>query len=135
MVGTIPPGLRRRRRKRLTSRRLGGEIPFHRGRFRQAARQRRSMTFRRSVAAFYALLFVALTLFAGLFFVRTHEEMSALQDREEENRRQLAELKRTYVDHKVTLDRLNNDPAYIERVIRERLGYARHDETVIRFDQ
>jgi cell division protein DivIC len=93
------------------------------------------MTFRRSVAAFYALLFVALTHYAGLFFVRTHAEMRALQDREDENRRQLAELKRTSVDHKVMLDRLNHDPAYIERVIRERLGYARPDETVIRFDQ
>jgi cell division protein FtsB len=114
---------------------LGGENPFLPVCIRQAARERRFMTFRRSVAAFYALLFVALTLFAGLFFVRTHEEMRALKDREEENRRQLAELKRTFVDHKVTLDRLNNDPAYIERVIRERLGYARTDETVIRFDQ
>ena len=93
------------------------------------------MTFRRSVAAFYALLFVALTLFAGLFFVRTHAEMRAMRDREDDNTRQLAELKRTLVEHKVTLDRLNNDPAYVERVIRERLGYARHDETVIRFDQ
>lgn len=93
------------------------------------------MTFRRSVAAFYALLFVALTLFAGLFFVRTHGEMRALQDREEENRRQLAELKRTFIDQNVALDRLNNDPAYVERVIRERLGYARPDETVIRFDR
>ena len=93
------------------------------------------MNFRRSVAAFYALLFVALTLFAGLFFVRTYEEMRTMREREEENRRQLAELKKTFVDQKVTLDRLNQDPAFVERVIRERLGYARPDETVIRFDQ
>src|SRR5688572_7684100 len=111
------------------------EKSSHCHRFRQAARQRRFMTFRRSVAAFYALLFVALTLFAGLFFVRTHAEMRAMEEREDENRRQLAELKRAFVDHTVTLDRLKSDPAYVERVIRERLGYARPDETVIRFDQ
>lgn len=93
------------------------------------------MTLRRSVAAFYALLFVALTLFAGLFFVRTHGEMQALRNRESDNRRQLAELKKTLAEQKVTVDRLNNDPAYIERVIRERLGYARPDEVVIRFGQ
>lgn len=93
------------------------------------------MTLRRSVAAFYALLFVALTLFAGLFFVRTHAEMSAMQLREAENRRQLADLKKSLIENRVTLDRLNNDPAYVERVIRERLGYARPDETVIRFEQ
>jgi cell division protein FtsB len=93
------------------------------------------MTFRRSVAAFYALLFVALTLFAGLFFLRTHEELRALAIREDENRQQLAELKKTLVENKVTLDRLNHDSFYVERVIRERLGFARADETVIRFEQ
>lgn len=93
------------------------------------------MTLRRSVAAFYALLFVALTLFAGLFFVRTHGEMREARNKEEENRRQLAELRKTLADQKITLDRLNHDPAYVERVIRERLGYARPDETVIRFGQ
>jgi cell division protein FtsB len=121
--------------KRFASRRLRGEIASHRHAFTQAARERRFMNFRRSVAAFYALLFVALTLFAGLFFVRTYEEMRTMREREEENRRQLAELKKTFVDQKVTLERLNQDPAFVERVIRERLGYARPDETVIRFDQ
>ncbi len=93
------------------------------------------MTFRRSVAAFYALLFIALTLFAGVFFVDTHREMMAQQAREEENQRQLTDLKKNLADQRMTLDRLNHDPAYIERVIRERLGYARTDETVIRFEQ
>jgi cell division protein DivIC len=93
------------------------------------------MTIRRSVVAFYALLFVALTLFAGLFFVRTYAEMRALREREDDNRRQLADLKKTLADQKVTVDRLRNDPTYVERVIRERLGYARPDETVIRFEQ
>jgi len=93
------------------------------------------MTFRRSVAAFYALLFLALTLFAGVFFVDTHRELSAQRAREEENRRQLSELKKSLADQRVTVDRLQHDPAYVERVIRERLGYARPDETVIRFER
>lgn len=92
------------------------------------------MTFRRSVAAFYALLFVALTLFAGVFFVDTHRELTAMREREAENRRLLAQLKQKLADQRVTLDRLQHDPAYVERVIRERLGYARPGEMVIRFD-
>jgi cell division protein FtsB len=93
------------------------------------------MTFRRSIAAFYGLLFLALTLFAGVFFVDTHRELAAQRTREEENRQQLLELKQTLADKRVTLDRLRGDPVYIERVIRERLGYARPDETVIRFER
>lgn len=93
------------------------------------------MTLRRSVVAFYALLFVALTLFAGLFFMRTYRELAGLRTREEENRRDLVALQKTYAEQKQMLDRLRHDPAYVERVIRERLGYARPDELVFRFEQ
>jgi cell division protein FtsB len=93
------------------------------------------MSFRRSIAAFYALLLLALTLFAGVFFVDTQRELSAQREREDENRRQLLELKKNLADQRVTLDRLRHDPSYVERVIRDRLGYARPDETVIRFEQ
>ena len=89
---------------------------------------------RRSVAAFYALLFVALTLFAGVFFLRTYAEMRALQAQEEENNLRLGELQKTLADHQITLDRMRNDPAYVERVIRERLGYARPGDVVFRFE-
>jgi cell division protein FtsB len=33
-----------------------------------------------------------------------------------------------------TLDRLRNDPDYVEQVIRRKLGYAKPDETVYRFE-
>lgn len=93
------------------------------------------MTFRRSVVAFYALLFVALTLFAGLFFLRTYGEYRAMAAREEGNREVVANLQVRLVDQQRTLDRLNNDPAFIERAIREQLHYARPGETVFRFDR
>ncbi len=32
-----------------------------------------------------------------------------------------------------TVDRLRNDPAYIEKVAREELGYVRQGETVLKF--
>ena len=32
-----------------------------------------------------------------------------------------------------TVDRLRNDPAYIEKLAREELGYVRPDETVLKF--
>ena len=32
-----------------------------------------------------------------------------------------------------TVDRLRNDPAYVEKLAREQLGYVRPDETVLKF--
>lgn len=93
------------------------------------------MILRRSVAAFYALLFVALTLFAGLFFVGTLGEYRGLQQQEAEGQRRVAELEQRLVEQRRVLERLRNDPLYVERVIRERLGYARPDEVVFRFER
>ena len=33
------------------------------------------------------------------------------------------------------LQRLRTDPAYVERVIRRKLGYAKPDEYIFRFDE
>ncbi|MGH8019260.1 MAG: FtsB family cell division protein [Opitutaceae bacterium] len=93
------------------------------------------MTLRRSVIAFYALLFVALTLFAALFFLRTYGEYSALKADEIENRQRLAELQSRLIEQKRVLVRLREDPVYVERVVRERLGYAHPDEIVFRFER
>lgn len=93
------------------------------------------MTLRRSVVAFYALLFVALTLFAGLFFLRTYGEVASLEAQERESRQRLAEL-RSHLAHQTDkLERLRTDPVYVERAIREKLGYARPEETVYRFER
>ncbi len=93
------------------------------------------MTLRRSVIAFYALLFVALTLFSGLFFLRTYGEYRAMKATELEHQRRLAELDVRLADHLETLERLKSDPAFAGRAIRERLGYARPDEVVFRFER
>lgn len=93
------------------------------------------MTFRRTVLAFYALLFLALTLFAGLFFMQTYGEVQGAAAREEENRRMLADLRARLVEQQETFDRLRSDRAFIERAIREQLHYARPDEVVFRFER
>lgn len=93
------------------------------------------MTLRRSVIAFYALLFVALTLFAGLFFLRTYAEVTALESQEREGRLRLAELRSHLTHQEEKLERLRSDPAFVERAIREKLGYARPEETVYRFER
>jgi len=96
------------------------------------------MTFRRTVLAFYALLFLALTLFAGLFFMQTYGEVQGAAAREEENRRVLAELRNRLAEQQGTLERMDpmhGDRAFIERAIREQLHFARPDEVVFRFER
>ncbi|RME70753.1 MAG: septum formation initiator family protein [Verrucomicrobia bacterium] len=92
------------------------------------------MTLRRTIIAFFALLFVALTMFAGLFFVRTSAEYRALRLQEAEQRLRLAELEARLAAHQRDLEGMRSNPAHVERVIRERLGYARPDELVFRFE-
>jgi cell division protein FtsB len=93
------------------------------------------MFIRRSVAAFYGLLFVALTLFAGLFFLRTYGEYEALRMRRADSEMRLADLERRVVDERRTLERLRTDPAFVEREIRARLLFAGPAETVFRFER
>jgi len=93
------------------------------------------MTLRRSVVAFYALLFVALTLFAGLFFLRTWGEVAGLEAQERESRQRLVELRAHLAHQEEKLHRLRHDPVFVERAIREKLGYARPEETVYRFER
>jgi cell division protein FtsB len=83
---------------------------------------------------------VGLLLLAGLLAVavsylpliqqneRMRREIMRLNEqlqKEEENSRQL----------RAEIDTLRNDPKAVERLTREKLGYAKPDETVIRFEQ
>jgi cell division protein FtsB len=80
------------------------------------------------------LVVIAILLLIGMCYlplIHQNERMRAdimrldtrLQ-KEEENSRQL----------KTEIDALQNDPKTVERLAREKLGYARPDETVIRFE-
>jgi cell division protein FtsB len=46
----------------------------------------------------------------------------------------VADLQVRLAEQQRTVSRLRNDPAFIERAIREQLHYARPGETIFRFD-
>jgi cell division protein FtsB len=50
-----------------------------------------------------------------------------------ENRRRLAEAQEQLRNQEKVLDRLRNDPAYVDKVIRKKLGYAKPDEFIFHF--
>jgi cell division protein FtsB len=93
------------------------------------------MTVNRLFLLVYAAVFLALSVFAGVFFYRTYGELLNLKKQEVENRRRLAETEIRLAEQRDVLERLERDPAFVERMIRDRLGYARPDEIVFRFDK
>ena len=83
----------------------------------------------------FAVLFTAVTLWAVTFFVQMHRELKALRAQEEANRRRLAAAEAKLHEQEQYLERLRRDPALVERIIRQKLGYAKGDEFVFRFQE
>jgi cell division protein FtsB len=69
----------------------------------------------------------------GTVLVQTRAEYVQVQQAEVAARQRLAEVETRLAEQQIVLERLRNDPAYVERVIRSRLGYAKPDEFVFRF--
>lgn len=92
------------------------------------------MTLRRLIVAVYLLLFLALSVASGVYFWEAREEYNRLKQIEAASRRRLAELEARLVEQEKILERLRNDPVYVEKVIRRRLGYAKPEEFIFRFE-
>lgn len=94
-----------------------------------------SVNFNRLILGIYAALFVAVAVWAGVFFVQMHRDLTALQAQEAANQRRLAEARTQLATREKYLDQLRHDPALIERLIRQKLGYAQAQEFVFRFEE
>lgn len=80
---------------------------------------------------------VALGVIGGLAVVlaQTRAEYAQVRQLEIRTRQRLAEVETKLAEQELVLERLRSDPAYVERVIRRRLGYAKPDEFVFRFEE
>lgn len=79
---------------------------------------------------------VSIGVIAGLavVLVRTQAEYRRMVGIEAQTRQRLAEIELRLAEQEVVLERLRTDPAYVEMVIRRRLGYAKPEEYVFRFE-
>lgn len=85
---------------------------------------------RRLVAAALALVVAAgLAIFAGGGVLRVRAMQGEIRQLETE----LATLRAQTEKLTATIDKLRHDPAYIEKLAREDLGYVREGETVLKF--
>ena len=84
------------------------------------------------------LYFVALTgfgIWAGGMIAEAHKEYVQLKQVQAGSEAKLAAAKTRLAEQQRVLERLKSDPIFVEKVIRERLGYARPGELIFRFDQ
>ncbi|MCX6945042.1 MAG: septum formation initiator family protein [Verrucomicrobiota bacterium] len=93
------------------------------------------MNFRRLIVSLYLVLFIGVGVASGLFFWQTKAEYAQLKQQEAANRRRLAETEAKLKEQEKIIERLRNDPAFVERVIRRRLHYAKPDEFIFRFEE
>lgn len=92
------------------------------------------MTFGRFLATLYAVLFLALSLYAGVSFMQTYGELANQRTVEKQNREKLANTEKELRDQQQMLSLLREDPQFIESMIRRKLHYVKPDEVIFRFD-
>jgi cell division protein DivIC len=93
-----------------------------------------AVNLRRVVIIVYILVFFAVSAVFGVSLWQTRAEYLQLCAQEAVSRRRLAEAEQRLREQDQILARLRTDPAYVERVIRQQLGYARPDEFIFRFE-
>jgi cell division protein FtsB len=89
----------------------------------------------KSIQVVFGVVFAAVTLWATAFFVQMHRELKTLRGQEAANQHRLAEAEARLKQQEQYLDRLQHDPALVEVLIRQKLGYAKGDEFVFRFEE
>jgi cell division protein FtsB len=87
------------------------------------------VTFRLVGVGAIALLTLGLAVYGGNQVVR----VTTLKHQLEAMERDIVELRARAEELGRTVELLRNDPAYMEKLAREELGYVRPDETVLKF--
>jgi cell division protein DivIC len=89
----------------------------------------------RVITTFYVVLFMGFGVTASFLFLEARGEYNRLKQTEKLNHRRLSEARTRLQEQEKILERLRSDPAYVEKVIRRRLGYAKPDEVIFRFQE
>jgi cell division protein FtsB len=81
------------------------------------------------IAAGVMLVVASLAVYGGSGVLRVRALQAEIQQQE----RELATLRAQTEKLTATIDKLRHDPAYIEKLAREDLGYVKEGETVLKF--
>lgn len=89
----------------------------------------------RALIVLLALALVGVAVSVTLLVAQTWRELEGYQAREADLRARLAKAEAELEQREAYLKALLEDPAVLERVVRERLGYAKPGELIFRFDE
>ncbi len=92
------------------------------------------MNLNRFILSLYLLFILGLALAAGLYFHESQAEYARLRRIEVENRRRVDEAQARLKLQEKILERMRHDPVYVDQVIRQKLGYAKPEEYIYRFE-
>jgi cell division protein FtsB len=88
---------------------------------------------RRLVITLYLALFLGVAATSGFFFWQAQQEYNRLRAIQADSQKKLVDAELRLREQEKILDRLRTDPVYVEKIIRQRLGYAQPDEYIFRF--
>ena len=94
----------------------------------------RNVDTRRLILLLYFVLLTGFGIWAGGLFVEARAEYVQLKQTQAAAEAKLAAAKARLAEQERILERLKTDPAFVEKVIRQRLGYARPGDLIFRFD-
>ncbi|MCH6257759.1 septum formation initiator family protein [Puniceicoccaceae bacterium K14] len=80
------------------------------------------------------LAFAGIAVYSAASLYENYQELREMEDQEAIAEMKLNELKAESKRRQIVLQKLEDDPEYIERSIRTKLGYAEKDEVVFRFE-
>ena len=89
---------------------------------------------RQLIFSLYLVLFVGLGAGAGALFLDARAEYNQLKLTEAASKRRLAEAQTRLAEQEKILERLRADPEFVEKVIRQRLGYTKPGDYIFRFE-
>ncbi len=78
-------------------------------------------------------MLVVLVIFFVSLLLKTHREFENFKARQNRIESRLIQARNEFEQKEAYLQRLMEDPEFLERVARERLGYSRPDELLFRF--
>jgi cell division protein DivIC len=89
---------------------------------------------RQVILSLYLLLIAGLGVTGGYLFVDARAEYGRLKQVQAANQHRLAEAEERLKNQERVLERLRNDPAFVEKVIRKKLLLSKPDEDIFRFE-
>src|SRR6187455_1306434 len=92
------------------------------------------VTSQRLIVLLYFVLLIGGGVWAGAMLLEARAEFEQLKQVQAASEAKLAAAEARLREQEKILQRLRSDPAFVEKVIRKQLGYARPGEVIFRFD-